>query len=59
MNSFLILMFFKDAPTKKNVVLIISLVKIFKKEKKKHKKQVAQISLLFDVKIYELKTTTL
>ena len=53
MNSFLILMVFKEALTKKIGVLIIK-VTIFTNGWKIHKKQVVQISLLYDVNMDKL-----
>ena len=58
MNSFLILMFFKEGVAKKNVVLIISLVKIFTNGKNTEK-QVARMSLSFNVEMDKLKKTIL
>ena len=58
MNSFLILMFFKEGLTKKTGVLIISLVKIFTNGKNRQK-QVVRISLSFNAKMDKLKTTIL
>ena len=58
MNSFLILMFFKEGLTKKTGVLIISLVKIFTNGKNRQK-QVVGISLSFNFKMDKLKTTIL
>ena len=58
MNSFLILMFFKEGLTKKIAVLIVLLVKIFTNGK--HTSiQVVRISLSFDVKMDKQKTTIL
>ena len=58
MNSFLILMFFKDGLTKKIAVLIVLLVKIFTNGKNTSI-QVVRISLSFDVKMDKQKTTIL
>ena len=55
MNSFLILMFFKDGLTKKIAVLI---VKIFTNGKNRSI-QVVRISLSFDFKMDKQKTTIL
>ena len=58
MNSFLILMFFKEGLTKRIAVLIVLLVKIFTNGK--HTSiQVVRISLSFDVKMDKQKTTIL
>ena len=51
-------MFFKEGVAKKNVVLIISLVKIFTNGKNTEK-QVVRMSLSFNVKMDKLKTTIL
>ena len=56
MNSFLILMFFKEGLTKKVAVLIVLLVKIFTNGKNTSI-QVIRISLSFDVKMDKRKTT--
>ena len=58
MNSFLILMFFKEGLTKKIAVLIVLLVKIFTNGKNTSI-QVVRISLSFDVKMDKQKTTIL
>ena len=58
MNSFLILMFFKEGLTKKIAVLIVLLVKIFTNGKNTSI-QVIRISLSFDVKMDKQKTTIL
>ena len=58
MNSFLILMFFKEGLTKKIAVLIVLLVKIFTNGKNTSI-QVVRISLSFDVKMDKRKTTIL
>ena len=58
MNSFLILMFFKDGVTKKIAVLIVLLVKIFTNGKNRSI-QVVRISLSFDFKMDKQKTTIL
>ena len=58
MNSFLILMFFKEGLTKKIAVLIALLVKIFTNGKNTSI-QVIRISLSFDVKMDKQKTTIL
>ena len=58
MNSFLILMFFKERLTKKIAVLIVLLVKIFTNGKNTSI-QVVRISLSFDVKMDKQKTTIL
>ena len=58
MNSFLILMFFKERLTKQIGVLITSLVTIFTNGKNTYK-LVARISLSFDVKMDKQKTTIL
>ena len=58
MNSFLILMFFKEGLTKKVAVLIVLLVKIFTNGKNTSI-QVVRISLSFDVKMDKQKTTIL
>ena len=58
MNSFLILMFFKERLTKKIGVLITSLVTIFINGKNTYK-LVPRISLSFDVKMDKQKTTIL
>ena len=58
MNSFLILMFFKEGLTKKIAVLIVLLVKIFTNGKNTSI-QVIRISLSFDVKMDKRKTTIL
>ena len=55
MNSFLILMFFKDGLTKKIAVLI---VKIFTNGKNRSI-QIVRISLSFDFKMDKQKTTIL
>ena len=58
MNSFLILMFFKEGLRKTIGVLIASLVNIFTNGKHAWK-QIVRISLSFDVKVDQLKTTIL
>ena len=58
MNSFLILMFYKEGLTKKIAVLIVLLVKIFTNGKNTSI-QVVRISLSFDVKMDKQKTTIL
>ena len=58
MNSFLILMFYKEGLTKKIAVLIVLLVKIFTNGKNTSI-QVIRISLSFDVKMDKQKTTIL
>ena len=58
MNSFLILMFFKEGLTKKIAVLIVLLVMIFTNGKNTSI-QVVRISLSFDVKMDKQKTTIL
>ena len=58
MNSFLILMFFKEGLTKKIAVLIVLLVKIFTNGKNTSI-QVVRVSLSFDVKMDKQKTTIL
>ena len=58
MNSFLILMFFKEGLTKKIAVLIVLLVMIFANGKNTSI-QVVRISLSFDVKMDKQKTTIL